>query len=73
MRQRELPFAQGEEDGSAGVIEGVPHDGVSSLWGDVVVVAVVVLEVIDTPAGVGVRVVGLISQGSGTSDYKINI
>ena len=71
MRQRELPFAQGVEDGSAGVIEGVPHDGVPSFWGDVVVVAVVVLEVIDAPASIGIRVVGLISQGSGTSDYEI--
>ena len=61
------PLAHGEEHGSVGLLEGVGHGGVSDLGVAAVGVAVIVLEVVDTPGGVGVDIDLLVTEGTGSA------
>src|SRR6185369_8630576 len=59
------PFADRVRDGPAGLREGVPHRLVPLLRVDALVVAVVVLQVVDTPGGEQVRVLLFVVQRAG--------
>ncbi len=61
------PLAHGEEHGSVGLLEGVGHGGVSDLGVAAIGVAVIVLEVVDTPGGVGVGIDLLVTEGTGSA------
>ena len=63
----DTPLAHGEEHGSVGLLEGVGHGGVSDLRDAAVGVAVIVLEVVDTPGGVGVDIDLLVTEGTGSA------
>ena len=63
----DTPLAHGEEHGSVGLLEGVGHGGVSDLGVAAVGVAVIVLEVVDTPGGVGVGIDLLVTEGTGSA------
>ena len=63
----DTPLAHGEEHGSVGLLDGVSNSGVSDLGNAAVGVAVIVLEVVDTPGGVGVDIDLLVTEGTGSA------
>ena len=65
------PLAHGVEDGAARLVQGIAHDGIALLGGARIGVAVVVLQVVDAPLGVGLCVDLLVAEGAGATLARV--
>src|SRR4029078_5878736 len=65
------PLADAEHDGPAGCLQRVPHGGVGAVRPEVVAVAPVVLQIVDVPLRVSLRILILAAATAGVASARL--